>query len=91
MIPVIVFYLHTVFAVYIFVRNYIEEGFLSGFLSLIFVVIIFSVGWTISEFAMAMFMKPEGLSILFPRFAFSLLLVTMLEVIFYSFYYSRKA
>ncbi len=91
MIPVFVFYLHVVFAVYTFTRNYIQENFLSGFLSLIFVVVIFSVGWTISEFLMALFMKPEGLSLLFPRAAFSLLFVTILETMFYSFYYSRKA
>lgn len=91
MIPVIVFYIHVVFGVYSFTRNYILESFLSGFLSLIFVVVIFSVGWTISEFVMSLFMKAEGLSLLFPRAAFSLLLVTILEVIFYSFYYGRKA
>lgn len=91
MIPVLVFYVHAVFAVYTFTRNYILENFLSGFLSVIFVVVIFSVGWTISEFVMSLFMKSEGLSLLFPRAAFSLLLVTILEIIFYRFYYSRKA
>jgi hypothetical protein len=38
MIPVIIFYLHVIFIVYIFTKNYIDEGFTSGLLSVIFIV-----------------------------------------------------
>ncbi|MGH2575372.1 MAG: hypothetical protein ACRDFC_06700 [Ignavibacteria bacterium] len=87
MIPVIIFYVHVIFLVYVFTKNLIEEGRLSAFLSAIFVVIIFSVGWTISEFAMSLFMESKGLGLFFPRYAFSLLLLTFMEIIFYKFYY----
>ncbi len=90
MIPVFVFFVHTLLLVYIFSKNYIEEGMLSAFLSVIFVIIIFSVGWTFSEFVMGFFMPNEGLSLLFPRAAFSLVLLTILEGIFYKFYYNTK-
>ena len=91
MIPVIVFYAHVVFLVYMFTKNLIEEGGLSAFLSILFIIIIFSVGWTLAEFLLGFFIKPEGLSLMFPRAAFSLLLLTVIETIFYKFYYSGKA
>jgi len=90
MIPVVIFYAHVVFLVYMFSKNFVEEGGLSAFLSILFIVVIFSVGWTFSEFVIGFFMKPEGLSLLFPRAAFSLILLTMLEVVFYKFYYGSK-
>lgn len=91
MIPVFIFYIHIIFLVYLFSKNYIEENFLSGFLSTLFVVIIFSVGWTISEFIMSFIMESRGLSLLFPRAAFSLMLLTIMELIFYKFYFKKKS
>jgi len=91
MIPVLIFYVHIVFLVYLFSKNFIEENFLSGFLSTLFVVIIFSVGWTISEFVMSFFMESKGFSLLFPRAAFSLMLLTIMELIFYKFYFKKKS
>lgn len=90
MIPVLIFYFHVVFLVYVFTKSYMEEGLVSAFLSSIFIVVIFSVGWTFSEFVMSFFLPETGLSLLFPRAAFSLMLLTLLEVIFYRFYYGRK-
>ena len=91
MIPVIVFYIHVIFLVYLFTKNYVEESFVSGFLSVLFVIIIFSVGWTMCEFIMSRIMKPEGLSLLFPRYAFSLLLLSIMELVFYKYYFKKKA
>ena len=50
MIEVILFYAHAVFFVYIFAKNYVEQTKVSAYLSTIFVVIIFTVGWTFSAF-----------------------------------------
>jgi hypothetical protein len=90
MIPVIVFYAHVVFLVYIFTKNLIEEGRVSAFLSILFIIVIFSVGWTFSEFLLGFFIKPEGFGLMFPRAAFSLILLTIIEIIFYKFYYKGK-
>ncbi len=91
MIAVFIFYIHVVFLVYVFTKDYLEEGLLTAFLSAIFIIIIFSVGWTLSEFIMALFMEPEGFGLLFPRAAFSLLLLTITEAVFYKFYFSKKS
>lgn len=90
MIPVVIFYVHLVFLVYMFTRNFIEEGGVSAFLSILFIIVIFSVGWTFSEFLIGFFMKPEGLSLFFPRAAFSLMFLSAIEVIFYKFYYKSR-
>jgi hypothetical protein len=90
MVAVIIFYIHVIFLVYIFTKNLLDEGKVGAFLSVIFIVIIFSVGWTISEFAMSLIMDSKGVGLLFPRYAFSLMLLTILELILYKFYYSGK-
>lgn len=90
MVAVIVFYIHVIFLVYVFTRNLLDEGKASAVLSVIFIVVIFAVGWTLSEFIMSFFMQPAGVSLLFPRYAFSLILLTGIEGVLYTFYYSRK-
>lgn len=93
MIEVILFYLHVVFFVYVFAKNYVEENLLSAFLSTIFVVVIFTVGWTFSAFVVGFFIPEQGFNRILTKPAFSLALLTSLEAIFYKFYYgsSKKA
>jgi len=90
MIAVIVFYVHVIFLVYVFTRNLLDEGKTSAILSVIFIVVIFAVGWTLAEFIMSLFMQPQGIGLLFPRYAFSLILLTGMEAVLYGFYFSRK-
>lgn len=90
MIEVIIFYAHVVFFVFVFAKNYVEESLQNAFLSTIFVVIIFSVGWTLSAFVIGAIV-PEGVyTKILTRAAYSLALLTLLEAIFYRFYYSKK-
>lgn len=91
MIPVIIFYIHFVFLVYVFTKNFIDETLQSAILNVIFVVIIFSVGWTISEFLMSLIMDDIGVSLLLPRYAFSLAFLSIIEFFFYRFYYLSKS
>ncbi len=88
MIEVILFYLHVVFFAYIFAKNFVEESFVSALLSTIFVIVIFSVGWTFSAFVIGFFVPDEGFSRILTKAAFSLALLSFLEAIFYKFYYS---
>jgi len=92
MIEVIVFYGHVIFLVYIFTKNFIEDNFVSALLSSIFVVVIFTVGWTFSAFVVGLFIPEQGLSRILTKAAFSLTLLAILELTFYNFYYGgRKA
>jgi hypothetical protein len=90
MIEVILFYAHAVFFAYIFAKNYVEQNTVSAFLSTIFVIIIFTVGWTFSAFVIGFFIPDEGLTRVLTKAAFSLGLLTLLEVIFYKFYFSKS-
>lgn len=90
MIPVLIFYLHVVLIAYLYAKNYTEVGGVSAFLSILYIIILFSVGWTLCEFLIGFFMKPEGLSLMFPRAAFSLMLLTIIELVFYKFYFGQK-
>ena len=90
MIEVIIFYIHVIFFVYVFAKTYVEESPVNAFLSTIFVIIIFSVGWTFSAFIIGLIIPPEGLTRILTRAAFSLALLSMLELIFYKFFYSTR-
>lgn len=90
MIEVILFYLHVVFFAYIFAKNFVEESFTSALLSTIFVIVIFSVGWTFSAFVIGFFVPDEGFTRILTKAAFSLAFLSLLEVIFYKFYFTEK-
>ncbi|HRE09393.1 MAG TPA: hypothetical protein PK605_07140 [Ignavibacteria bacterium] len=90
MIEVILFYAHAVFFVYIFAKNYVEQNTTSAFLSTIFVIIIFTVGWTFSAFVIGFFIPDDGVTRILTKAAFSLGLLTLLELIFYKFYFAKS-
>ncbi len=90
MIEVILFYAHVVFFTYLFAKNFVEEKFTSAFLSLIFVIVIFSVGWTFSAFVIGFFVPDAGFTRILTKAAFSLALLTILESFFYKFYFSSR-
>src|SRR3989337_2488454 len=90
MIEGFIFYFHVVFFVYVFAKTYIEEKLTGAFLSTIFVIIIFSVGWTFSAFLIALIIPPDGLTRVLTRAAFSLAFLTIIEAVFYKFFYWGK-
>lgn len=87
MIPLLVFYLHTVAVVVIFTRRYQAEGIGEGFLAVFFIALIFFVGWAMASFVMKLVMPPEGFAVWFNRDGASLLLLTVAESVLYYFYF----
>ncbi|MDE3057998.1 MAG: hypothetical protein KGJ59_08585 [Bacteroidota bacterium] len=86
MIPLFVFYLLTIAAVYAFVQQYQEEGLGAGVLAVGFMILIFSIGWSICTFLLKLVIGPKGFGFLLDRDALTLLLLTMLESGFYYFF-----
>jgi hypothetical protein len=86
MIDLLVFYLHTVAASWIFTKRYQEEGVGEGFLSLAFFALIFFVGWGMASFLVKLFLDPEGFGRWFNRDTAGLTLLTLGEVVFYYLY-----
>lgn len=91
MIPLLIFYLHIICITAIFTSEYQKEGTGAGFLSVGFMVLIFSVGWTISTFILKYVINEAGFGIWLNRDALSLLLLTVAEIFFYYFYFRDDA
>jgi uncharacterized membrane protein YhdT len=93
MISLLIFYIHIVAISYFFTREYQKEGTGAGLLTVAFMALIFSVGWSISSFVLKYTIAPEGLGRWLDRDAISLLLLTIGETFFYYYYFreSKKA
>ncbi len=90
MVTLFIFYIHVVAAVALFTKRWQESNWKEGLLSVGFLILIFSVGWSISTFILKLFVEPKGFGIWLDRDALSLLLLTFLESIFFSFQIRRK-
>lgn len=78
MIDVTIFFGHTIFAVYAFVRSYQTDGLLQALLNVTFIIVLFAVGWTISDLLVGLVIPVSGYSIQNPGnpFLFAVLKMT---------------
>jgi hypothetical protein len=90
MITIIIFYLHIVFGTAIFTKRLQDAGKGDAFLSLGFMALIFGVGWSVTTVILKIFFEKPGLALWLDRDTMSLLLLTILEAIFYSIYFKRE-
>lgn len=90
MIPLFIFYIHIVAFTYLFVREYQREGLSAGFLTLGFLILIFSVGWSISSLILKNVIDETGFGTWLNRDALSLVVLTICEAVFYYFYFREK-
>lgn len=60
MITVIIFYLHTIFAIFVFAKSYQSDGLIQAFLNVIFIIIIFTVGWTLTDVIIGLIISDKG-------------------------------
>jgi hypothetical protein len=86
MVELIVFYVHIVAFAAAFTRRWQDEGTSEGFLAVFFMALIFFVGWSMTSFLSRLILAREGFGPLLDRDAFSLLLLTVAEAVFYYFY-----
>ena len=90
MIPVLIFWIHIIGAVYLFSKRYSEEGLGEAFLSLGFAAIVFTAGWTLSSFVVHLIFGVKGLNAILNSDTLSLILLTILEAIFYRMWFARS-
>jgi hypothetical protein len=86
MVPLLVFYVHIVAVTAAFTKRWQDEGLSEGLLAVFFMALIFFVGWSMTSFLAKLLMEPRGFGLFLDRDAISLLLLTAVEVIFYTFY-----
>ena len=89
MIAAFIFFLHFLFVIIMFTKKWQEDGLSSGLLNVALILILFAVGWTITNLLAKFLMEPEGLGLYFDRDTFSLTLLTLGEIIFYKIYYKE--
>lgn len=87
MISGLIFALHILFILFIFTKKWQEENLTNALLNVSLIIILFTVGWAISGMILKIFIEPEGFSIELNRNTLSLILVTIVEYIFYRNYY----
>ena len=91
MIFAIIFIAHFIFALIIFIKKYKSDGLSTAGMNLVLIVILFAVLWTVTTLISKLLMDQEGFGTEFNRDGFSLTLLTLIEIIFYSYYYRTSS
>ncbi len=60
MIAVLIFYLHTIFAVYVFAKSFQSDGIIQALLNVVFIIILFTVGWTLIDVIIGLIISEQG-------------------------------
>jgi len=90
MIAAFIFLAHIVFLITIFIKKWKKESLNSGFLNAILIIILFTIGWSLSAMVVKLIFPLQGLSKEFNLDTLALILVSLGEIVFYKFYYKSK-
>ena len=90
MIALFVFYVHTIAAVWIFTKRWQDGDWKEGLLAVGFLALVFSVGWSMSTFILKLVIDEKGFAFWLDRDALSLLLLAVLEAVFFYVQMRRK-
>ncbi|MBK7256884.1 MAG: hypothetical protein IPI01_03515 [Ignavibacteriae bacterium] len=91
MVPLIVFYAHIIAFAAVFTRRWQEEGVGEGSLGVLFMLLIFFVGWSMASFVMRLILPPEGFGTWMNADAAALAVLALVESVFYYFYFKKDA
>jgi hypothetical protein len=89
MVPLVVFFAHVVAFIAVFTKRWQEEGWTEGVLAVLFMLLIFFVGWSMSSFVMRLVLPPEGFGKWMDADALALAVLTVVESVFYYFYFRK--
>jgi len=84
-----IFLLHIILTVYVFIKKQKLDSLSAAFIDLILIIIIFTVGWSISTMICKIFWKPIGFGEYFDRDTIALTILTIGEFLFYRIYYKN--
>ena len=87
MIIVFIFFAHIVFMGYVFYKRLKKESFGTALIDLSLIILLFSVGWSITGMLIKLFIDQEGFGKFFDRDTISLVLLSIVEFFFYKMYY----
>ncbi len=90
MITALIFSGHLIFILVIFTKKWQEESLSTAFVNLALIIVLFTVGWSISSTVVKIFIDSKGFGIQFDADTISLTLLSIVEYFFYRFYYSSE-
>lgn len=90
MITLLIFYAHTIAAVVIYTKRWQETDWKEGLLGVGFLLLIFSVGWSITTFIVKLLVSEKGFATWLDRDTLALLLLAVIEAVFFYVQMKRK-
>lgn len=90
MVTAFIFFVHLIFITVIFTKKWQDESLTQAMMNLALIIVLFSVGWSISGMVSKALMEPKGFGLYFDRDTFSLTLLSIAEYFFYRMYYAEK-
>ena len=91
MVALFVFYAHVIAAAALFTKRWQDGDLKEGILAVVFLALIFSVGWSMSTVILKVFVSEKGFAVWLDRDALSLLLLAVGEALFFAAQMKRKA
>jgi hypothetical protein len=91
MISAFIFCVHLIFITFIFTKKWQTESLSGAFINAALIIILFTVGWSVTTMISKAIMEKEGLGFYFDRDTFSLVLLTITEFFFYKMYYGKES
>jgi hypothetical protein len=90
MISALIFFAHLIFITFIFTKKWQDESLSSAFINAALIIILFSVGWSLTVMLSKAIMEKEGFGFYFDRDTFALVLLSIIEFFFYRMYYGKE-
>ncbi len=89
MISALIFCAHLIFITFIFTKKWQNESTSAALLNAGLIIILFTVGWSITGMIAKVIMEKEGFGLYFDRDTFSLTLLSVCEFFFFRIYYGK--
>ncbi|MCX6148962.1 MAG: hypothetical protein NTX22_00390 [Ignavibacteriales bacterium] len=89
MISAFIFFAHLIFITYIFTKKWQTESLSAAFVNAALIIILFTVGWSITGMIAKALMEKQGFGLYFDRDTFSLTLLAIGELFFFRMYYGK--
>lgn len=89
MAAAIIFAGHLIFILYIFTKKWQDDSLSSAFTNLALIIILFSVGWSISTSLVKLVFEPKGFGLYYNSDDISLTILSIAEYLFYRIYYGK--
>lgn len=87
MVIAFIFLLHIIFIAFVFYKRMTLDSLSAALIDFVFIIIIFSVGWSLSTMICKIIWEPIGFGKYFDRDTISLTLLTLAEFFFYKIYF----